>query len=115
MTNSLVLVFGFITSLGGLAGVAALINVRSQRGKINAEAKKIGVDADAVVSDKALEMYQLARTEAQEAKAEARECREKVMALEDHVDHLERIMRDSGLKPPPFHYPLLRIEGGAGQ
>ena len=59
-------IFGLLAALGGLAGAASLVSSVSQRVKINAEAKRIGVDADMVMSDKALEMYALARSEAQE-------------------------------------------------
>lgn len=101
-------VFAAIAGLGGLAGISSLIKVNSERAKAKAEAKKIGVEADAIVSDQALEMYALARKEAQEAKEEAQECRRMVSALESHVDKLERIMWDNGLKPPLFKYPRMK-------
>lgn len=108
--NTLVAVFAAIGGLGGLGGLAALFYVTSTKRKINAEARKIGVDADDVISGRALEMYDRAMTEAREAKADAHRCHEKLDALEDHVDRLERLMRDAGLDPPPFRWPLLRVE-----
>lgn len=108
------IIFGALAGLGGLAGTASLVTSVSQRVKINAEAKRIGVDSDMVMSDKALEMYSLARSEAQEAKSEsqksrieARNCYLLVNALEDHVDHLTRLMRDNGMRPPKFRPPVL--------
>lgn len=108
--STLSVAFTALSGLGGLAGIAAFFNVVIQRKRINAEARKIGVDADVVMSDQALKMYELARAEAQEAKQEARECRQRQIALEDHVDRLERIMRDAHLEPPPFQYPVLTIQ-----
>ncbi|HEY5420930.1 MAG TPA: hypothetical protein VIL10_09355 [Marmoricola sp.] len=110
-------IFGLLAALGGLAGAASLVSSVSQRVKINAEAKRIGVDADMVMSDKALEMYALARSEAQEAKSEAagarmdsRNCWLLVDALRDHVDRLSRMMRDNGMKPPRFRAPDLVVD-----
>lgn len=104
--NGFQIAFAAITSLGGLAGVAALVNARMQKRKIEAEAKKIGVDADLSISDHALDMYREARNEAREAKDEARDCRIMVNALLDHVDALEDVMRENGLRPPKFNAPI---------
>lgn len=104
--NAFQVIFGIITGLGGLAGVAALINARVQGRKIKAEAAKIGVDADLSVGAGALDMYREARTEAREAKEEARDCRVMVNALLEHVDELEDLMREAGLRPPPFSSPI---------
>lgn len=104
------IVFGVVTALGGLAGVAALLNALIQRRKIVAEAKKIGVDSDLSISAGALDMYREARTEAREAKDEARDCRIMVNALLDHVDELEDLMRKQGLHPPPFTSPIPRFK-----
>lgn len=98
--------FGTVTCLGGLAGLAALLNALIQRRKIVAEADKIGVDSDLSISDHALDMYREARAEAREAKDEARDCRIMVNALLEHVDNLEDVMREAGLRPPPFAAPI---------
>lgn len=111
--TTLVAVFGLIGGIGGLGGLSALFYVTSTKRRLNAEARKIGVDADDVISGRALEMYDRVRNEAAEAKAEARACRAKVDALSDHVDHLNRIMRDAGLEPPVFHWPSLEIVDGS--
>lgn len=109
--SALQTVFYGLASLGGLGTLASVINAMNAKSKIRAESKKIGVDADVVVSDQALKMYTLARKEAQEAKREAAECRRLVTALESHVDKLERIMWSNGLKPPLFTYtPLSKAD-----
>ncbi len=109
--NVWVLVFTAIASLGGLSGIAAIGYISVTRRKIGAEARKIGVDADDVMSGRALEMYDRAMQEAREAKSEARGCYERLNASEDHADILERMLRDQGIVPPPFQYPLLTIGG----
>jgi len=91
--------------LGGLGGFAALADVYLRRNKTKAEEKKLGIDGDVSISDRALEMYKLARAEAQEAKLGAEFCRDKVDALEDHIDLLKHDMRKAGLNPPPFQFP----------
>lgn len=109
--TTLVAVFGLIGGLGGLGGLGALFYVTSTKRKLNAEARKIGVDANDVISGRALEMYDKAmhRLEAAERKAEV--CGQKVDALTDHVDHLNRIMRDAGMEPPAFRWPpLMQVE-----
>lgn len=105
--NTFQIIFGTITSVGGLAGLAALMTAINQRRKIHAEATRIGVDSDMVISDKALDMYRLARLEAQEAKRESRNCQRMVEALRDHVDELEDLMRSAGMRPPPFVAPTM--------
>lgn len=100
------IVFGIVTALGGFAGAATFYRALIERRKIDAQAKKIGVDADLSMSDRALDLYRTAHAEAREAKDEARDCRILVNALLDHVDDLEEIMRDAGLRPPRFVAPI---------
>lgn len=109
--NTWVAVFAAIGGLGGLGGLTAAFYVTATKRKLNAEARKIGVDAEDVISGRALEMYDRVRQEASEARKEARECHARMDALEDHVDHLNRIMRDHGLDPPVFRWPLLFVDG----
>jgi hypothetical protein len=104
------IIFGLLTSLGGLAGLAALYSAILQKSKINAEAKRIGVDSDMVMSDKALEMYRMARNEAQEAKNDARNCQIMLRAVMVHVDDLERQMRNAGMRPAKFKPPIVGEE-----
>lgn len=107
-------VFGVIAALGGIGGVVSLLLVSANRSKIRSEARLIGVNADDVLSGRALQMYDRAMTEAGQAKEEAHSCRTELRALrrhvdlvEDHVDTLSRQMRDAGLEPPPPPAPFV--------
>lgn len=109
---TLLLVLGAVLGTGGIGGIGAVAYIRVTKTKIRAEARKIDVDADDVLLGRALEMYERVREAAEraESKADAAEQRaaenaKEVRALRDHVDHLERIMRNSGLTPPTFTYP----------
>lgn len=112
--NALLAVFAALGAIGGLGGIAAVAYIGVTRRKINAEARKLGVEADDVLSGRALEMYDRAMSEARDAKTEAQSCRAELRALHDHVDRLERIMRNADLDPPAFRWPLYEI-GGTGQ
>ncbi len=109
--NTVTALFGLLGMVGGLGSLSAAFYVGVTRRKIGAEARLLGVNADDIMSGRALGMYDRAMKEAGEAKAEARACREKVDALEDHIDRLERMMRDAGLTPPPFRWPPLQAAG----
>jgi hypothetical protein len=108
--NTLPLIFAVLAAATGAGGISGLVRVFFDRRKVNAEAHKIGVDADDVLSGRALQMYDRAMTEAIDAKREVRYLNERLAALEDHVDILERLMRDGGLDPPPFSVPRMRFE-----
>lgn len=104
--------FGALAAIGGLGGGASLVQMLLTRRKFAAEAKKLGVEADDLISGRALEMYDRAMKAADNAEKKVQACRDELDALRDHVDHLERIMRDAGLTPPPFRWPLLHLGGG---
>lgn len=109
--NALTLVFAGFAGLGGLGGFVALFLVRSNRKKIDAEARLLGVKADDVLSGRALEMYDRAIKAAESADSRAARCNEKVDALERHVGKLEREMRAAGMTPEPFVWPLYQVGG----
>lgn len=125
MMDGLTVVFGAIAAIGGAGGIVSLVLVTANRKKITAEARLIGVNADDVLSGRALEMYDRAMREATGAKTEVSSCREEVRALRTHVDILERHigrledqMIDAGLQPnqptpAPFHWPPYVMGGTA--
>lgn len=105
-------VFGSLGALGGLGGLVTFLNARATRVKLKAEADKISnearvadVSADDILLGRALEMYEKAMQAAERAEARVAQLDTQVRALRDHVDHLERIMRDEGLDPPKFLWP----------
>lgn len=98
--TTLVAVFTAVSALGGLGGLAAFAYVSATRRKINAEAKKLDVDADVLLSGKALEMYD-------RVSKEAREARRRIAKLEAHIRELEEVLRKHGITPPPFRWPPL--------
>lgn len=101
-----------LAALGGLSGVAALADVylrrnrtKAEEAKIAAEVEKINIDGDISISDRALEMYKLARADAKEARQRVSYCEAKVDALMDHTRVLRSVMRRHQLEPPPFQFP----------
>lgn len=101
-----------LAALGGLSGIAALGDVyirrnrsKAEEAKIKAEVDKIGIDGDLSISDRALEMYKLARADAKEARTRASYCEAKVDALQEHTRVLRNVMRQHKLEPPPFQFP----------
>lgn len=118
--NWLLGAFGVLSALGGFGGIAAGIKVFLDRKKIGAEAKKLGVETDDLLSGRAIEMFREARKESQEAKQEAKDatgavalCRTEVDSLRDHIDVLEKMMRDANppLIPPAVPPRLYQIGG----
>lgn len=109
MTGTLVGLFTAISALGGLGGLAAFAYVTATRRKINAEAKKLDVDADVLMSDRALEMYDRVTREAKDLRSQVGGCLARQSALEEHVRLLEDELRTHGIKPPPFRWPVLEI------
>lgn len=115
-TSPWVVFFAALGGLGGLGGLASLAYIGVTRQRIAAQARKIGVDADDVLSGRALDMYDRANKAAAVADAKAETCRAKLDAVLDHVDHLERLMRDAGMHPPQLVFPpttVLQIEAGS--
>lgn len=105
-------VLGAVGALGGFGGLVAFLNARAVRGKLEAEADKINnearvadVSADDILLGRALEMYEKAMQAAERAEVRVAQLDCQVRALRDHVDHLERIMRNEGLDPPKFEWP----------
>lgn len=101
-----------IGAVGGLTGLASMVDVFFRRKKtiaeeekLKAESEKLGIDGAVSLSDQALEMYKLAREEAQEAKLSAEYCRQRLDALEDHVRALKKQLRRHDIEPPPFEFP----------
>lgn len=107
--STVTIIFAGIAALGGLGGFAALAYVGVTRRKIAAEAKKLDVDADVLLSGKALEMYDRVSKEAKDARGEAQNARARIGALEAHVRELESVLRSHGITPPPFRWPPLEI------
>lgn len=121
------IVFGMLGGIGGISGIAAGIYIVPTYRKLKADAKKVGVETDILLSGKALEMYDRAMGEATAAKTEAagaREeaaaarrgtqlCRDEVDLLRDHIDGLEDMMRAANLVPPPVPPRLYQIGGNA--
>lgn len=115
--DGVVLLFGIFAAIGGLGGCAAVVSVFFQRKRFNAEARKLGVEGDVLISEKALQMYEHMHKEAVEAKAESTRCQRRIRVLEIHIQRLERHtmrleqqMREAGLQPAPFRFPLLSLE-----
>lgn len=110
--NTIVVVFGLIAGLGGFAGFASFLKYRSENKKILAEGRKLDIEGDAVMSDKALEMYEkmVIRAEAAEKKADdadrkASNCIQGQYELIEHIYVLRRVMATHNIEPPPFHFP----------
>lgn len=98
-------VLAIVGGLGGLTGLAALGDVYLRRNKTKAEEKKLSIDGDVSITVTVMDMYKLARQEAQEAKMQASYCEAKVDALEEHLRVLRGVMRRHDLDPPPFQFP----------
>ena len=94
-----------LVAVGGLVGLSSPIVVLLQRRKINAEAKKTGVDAAAVISDTAIELLQAAKVTATEAKVDVEKLGGEVRALRRHVARLEELLARHGIEAPPFVWP----------
>jgi len=100
--TTLVGVFTAISALGGLGGLGALFYVGVTRRKINAEARKLEVEPDVLISQQAMNMYDRVSREAKDA-------RQRADALAAHVIELETILREHGIVPPPFRWPPLGL------
>lgn len=103
--STLTALFGVLGAVGGVGGIATLAYIGRTRQKIGAEARKIGVEADDVISGRAMEMYDRVLKELNAAKARQTSLEELVGALRDHVDVLESLMRANNLTPPRFVAP----------
>jgi hypothetical protein len=103
--TTLVAVFTAISALGGLGGLAAFAYVSVTRRKINAEARKLEVEPDVLISQQAMEMYDRMAKRAKDAEAKAD-------ALAAHIVELERVLREHGITPPPFRWPPLGLVSG---
>lgn len=100
--TTLVAVFTAVSALGGLGGLVAFAYVSVTRRKINAEARKLEVEPDVLLSKQAMEMYDRVSREAKDATARAD-------ALAAHMIELEQILRQHGITPPPFRWPPITV------
>lgn len=101
-----VLIFSMIGGAGFVGGLGSLFYVRATGRKLDAEAHRFGVASEVALSDQALQWLREARDMSVKADAKAERCRNELDALRDHVsDVLEPMMREAGMKPPPFAWP----------
>lgn len=110
--NTILVLFGALAGLGGFAGFASFLQYRSQNKKLLAEGRKLDIDGDAVMTDKALEMYEamVVRTQNAEKKADDAErkaslCIQGQYELIEHIYLLRREMASHNIEPPPFRFP----------
>lgn len=101
--SPLVVLFGGISALGGLTGIATFAYVTATRRKINAEAAKLEVEPNVLLSQAAMEMYD-------RVTARLRETEAKNERLETHVRELETVLREHGITPPRWP-PLESVRG----
>jgi hypothetical protein len=123
MNDWLTILFSGLVSISGGGGVLAFFLLRQERQKLKSESKKIDVEGDVLMSDKALAMYEAMKIQANEAKAaaevatlKASNCITGTYELIDHIYELRKLMREHQIEPPPFKFPasLTMIKGGAG-
>lgn len=100
--NTLSTLFVGLSALGGLGGLAAFFYVRATRSEINARARKHHIEADVLVAQQTMELYDRVATEARDATRRAATAMRRVRALEEHVVVLNSIVRALGGDPPPF-------------
>lgn len=103
--TTLVAVFTALSTIGTLGGLSAFFYVRANLTKIRAEAKKLEVEPDVLISQQAMEMYDRMAQRAKDAEAKAD-------ALAAHIVELEQVLREHGITPPPFRWPPLGLVGG---
>lgn len=109
---SVTIVFALVSAIGGLAGLVSLLLYRAQNKKLLAETRKLDVEGDVLMSDKALEMYEAmsiradkAEQKAQEADEKASRCIAGTYELIEHIYVLRRLIADHNIEPPPFRFP----------
>lgn len=110
--NTVGLIFAGIAGLGGVSGFTSFYLLRANNKKISSESRKLDIEGDAIMSEKALAMYEAmaVRTEAAEKKADAAEqkasqCIAGTYELIDHIYALRRLMAEHKIEPPPFRFP----------
>lgn len=95
-------VFTVVSGLGTLGTLAVFFYVREMRRKLLAEAKKLEVEPEVLLSQQAMDMFD--RVVRQLRTAEAKNER-----LEAHVRELEVVLRQHNITPPPW--PPLKVVG----
>lgn len=110
--NTVMLMFTALAALGGFAGFASFLQYKSQNKKLLAEGRKLDIDGDAVMTDKALEMYEAMSIRAKnaESKADAADvkaslCIQGTYELIEHIYVLRRLIAEHNIEPPPFRFP----------
>lgn len=94
------LVATVITALGA-GGLVSLLLYRVQRSKTVAETDKITTDGEVSLSAEVRQWFTEARLATERAEMKANRCSARIEQLEDHIDNLERLMRDAGIANVP--------------
>ena len=103
-------IFSIITSgVAALSVLGTFLYVRETKRKIAAEAKKLEVEPEVLLSQSAMEMLREARIDAKSARSEAKESKAYANALAAHVVELETVLRGHGITPPPFRWPPIGL------
>lgn len=89
-----------MSSLAGLGVVGSFLYIRETRRKITAEAKKLEVEPEVLLSQQAMEMYDRLRAELKDTQQELRSERTARERVESHVRELEDELRRHGITPP---------------
>jgi hypothetical protein len=110
--NAVLYFFTGLSAVGGLSGVASFFLWRANSKKLNSEGRKLDIEGDVLMSDKALEMYEAmskrataAENKADAADQKASKCIEGTYELIDHIYTLRRLMAEHNIEPPPFRFP----------
>lgn len=111
--NTIGYVFALLSGLGGLSGFVSLLFYRAQNKKLVSEGRKLDIEGDVLMSDRALEMYEAMskRAEKAEEKADAADkkasqCILDLYELIEHIYSLRRLIAEHDeIKPPPFRFP----------
>ena len=98
--NTVIVVASLVSALGGIAGGVSVYQMRAQKRQINAQAKKLEVEPEVLLSQQAMDMFD--RVVKQLRTEEAKSAR-----LEAHVRELEDVLRKHGITPPPW--PPLKV------
>lgn len=110
--TAVAIVFTVLSGFGGLSGVASFFLWRANGKKLLSEGRKLDIEGDVLMSDKALEMYEAmsirataAELKAEKADKKASLCITGTYELIDHIYLLRRVMAEHKIEPPPFRFP----------
>lgn len=119
--NAVGYIFTIIAGLGGFSGLASLLILKANTKKLSSEARKLDIEGDVLMSDKALEMYEAmsirataAEKKADEADKKASLCIAGTYELIDHIYVLRSLMAEHKIEPPPFRFPSSITGVGVG-